>query len=72
MDYSDIMDKNRPEHIDDVFSRRHPKMQTGDRAKIFAPFAALKTHVPTVKKRENQTEENAGLPPDDDFWSSGV
>jgi len=31
----------RPVHERDDFSRRHPKMERGHRAKIFAPFAAL-------------------------------
>ncbi len=31
----------RPKHDQDDFSRRHPKMPRGHRAKIFAPFAAL-------------------------------
>lgn len=30
-----------PEHRGDAFSRRHPPMPVRDRAKIFAPFAAL-------------------------------
>ncbi len=42
-DYSDIIDKERPLHDGDEFSYRHPKMAEQDRAKIFAPFAALKT-----------------------------
>ena len=31
----------RPVHNQDDFSRKHPKMARGHRAKIFAPFAAL-------------------------------
>ena len=40
--YEDIIDKKRPVHDNDDFSIRHPKMSREDRAKIFAPFAALK------------------------------
>lgn len=40
--YEDIIDKKRPVHDNDDFSIRHPKMSQEDRAKIFAPFAALK------------------------------
>ena len=32
----------RPEHDGDVFSLRHPKMPPAQRAKIFAPFDALR------------------------------
>lgn len=41
-DYSDIIDKKRPEHDNDDFSIRHPKMDILDRAKIFASFDALR------------------------------
>ena len=40
--YNDIIDKNRPVHDGDEFEARHPKMPREARAKIFAPFAALK------------------------------
>ncbi len=32
----------RPVHDNDEFSIRHPAMDVTDRAKIFAPFAAIK------------------------------
>ena len=41
-DYIDIIDKERPVHDGDAFEARHPKMSREARAKIFAPFAALK------------------------------
>ena len=41
-DYMDIIDKERPVHNGDEFEARHPKMNRKNRAKIFAPFAALK------------------------------
>ena len=37
--YSDIIEKSRPEDEDSRI--RHPRMPIPDRAKIFAPFAAL-------------------------------
>ena len=40
--YNDIIDKERPVHDGDEFEARHPKMPCEARAKIFAPFAALK------------------------------
>ena len=40
--YKDIIDKQRPIHDGDEFEARHPKMSIENRAKIFAPFAALK------------------------------
>ena len=39
--YGNLVFMERPVHTDDVFSRRHPKMTLLNRAKIFAPFAAL-------------------------------
>lgn len=40
--YRDIIDKERPVHTDDHFSSEHPKMDLLERAKIFAPFSALR------------------------------
>lgn len=42
--YDDIINKERPIHDGDEFEARHPKMPREARAKIFAPFAALKGH----------------------------
>ncbi len=40
--YRDVYLKGRPRHDRlDVFRIRHPQMDTGRRAKIFAPFDAL-------------------------------
>ena len=41
-DYKDIINKSRPVHDGDEFEAKHPKMPREARAKIFAPFAALK------------------------------
>lgn len=40
--YAKIMAKHRPEHNGDEFSFRHPKMDIAKRAKLFAPFDALR------------------------------
>lgn len=40
--YADIINRERPVHINDRFAREHPPMDRRRRAKIFAPFAALK------------------------------
>lgn len=36
------LEASRPRHDSDAFFRRHPPMNIRRRAKIFAPFAALK------------------------------
>ena len=38
--YADILDKSRPQTEQSL--RRHPRMPIQNRAKIFAPFAALR------------------------------
>lgn len=63
--YGDIIWKERPVHQDDLFSRRHPKMSRLNRAKIFAPFAALdgfegrvrSKEVPYVRRHEPDADE---------------
>lgn len=48
--YGNIIFLERPVHNGDIFSRRHPKMT--NRAKIFAPFAALIGFDDRVKRKE--------------------
>ncbi|MBO4863900.1 MAG: hypothetical protein J5517_06020 [Eubacterium sp.] len=48
-EYKDIIDKERPRHDGDAFEARHPKMSREARAKIFAPFAALKGHEEAIE-----------------------
>ena len=50
--YSDIINSRRPAHDGDVFSRRHPKMARLNRAKIFAPFAALSGYDDAVRSKQ--------------------
>ncbi len=41
--YREVLRKGKPRHgREDPFRLRHPKMEPGRRAKIFAPFDALK------------------------------
>lgn len=50
--YGDIRGLRRPVHAGDVFSRRHPKMERLNRAKLFAPFAALSGFEGAVRAKE--------------------
>ena len=63
--YGNIIFQDRPVHDGDVFSRKHPKMSQLNRAKIFAPFAALvgfdervrRTEINYVAKHELDADE---------------
>ncbi len=67
--YREVYLKGRPEHEKyDDFSVRHPRMDVGHRAKIFAPFDALRGFSAAIleKKAEceregERTEEEAGF-----------
>lgn len=68
--YDCALRQGRPRHEPyDEFSLRHPKMQLGQRAKIFSPFDALKGFGEAiaekleryVEKRELTEEEQAAL-----------
>ena len=50
--YGNIIFQDRPVHGGDVFSRKHPKMSQLNRAKIFAPFAALVGFDERVRRKE--------------------
>jgi len=51
--YRSVLERGRPAHAgDDPFLRRHPAMDRGRRAKIFAPFDALKGFREAVAARE--------------------
>ena len=63
-EFEDIINKKRPEHINDSFSEKHPKMRRSDRAKIFAPFSALSGHAETVRARERITQPKTELSED--------
>ncbi|MCR5148307.1 MAG: YolD-like family protein [Eubacterium sp.] len=49
--YRDIIDKERPVHENDQFFAEHPKMDLLERAKIFAPFSALRGLNKTLSAR---------------------
>ncbi len=65
MYYNDIINENRPQHNNDAFAAKHPRMPVSDRAKIFSAFAALRTHEPTAKRRERLTVQKIELSPED-------
>lgn len=50
--YGNIIFQDRPVHDGDIFSRKHPKMSQLNRAKIFAPFAALVGFDERVRRKE--------------------
>lgn len=64
--YRDVLLKGKPAHERfDAFCRRHPRMDVGKRAKLFAPFAALSSldealaskQVPYVARAELSAED---------------
>ena len=56
--YKDIMDKERPVHDGDEFEARHPHMPREARAKIFAPFAALKGYEEAIDDMSESHNQN--------------
>ena len=50
--YTALLQQQRPVHSFDAFSFRHPAMPRASRAKIFAPFAALKGFEEAIEARE--------------------
>ena len=65
--YNDIIGLRRPAHDGDAFSRRHPKMTQLNRAKIFAPFAALTGFDSAVRAKEIQYVPRHILDPEELF-----
>jgi len=64
--YREAYMKGRPQHDRlDPFSIRHPKMDVGRRAKIFAPFDALKGFDEALAETA-QRMEISGAEPDED------
>ena len=55
--YKDIINLERPVHENDFFSAEHPKMDAMERAKIFAPFDALKGFSEAVASKETFYEK---------------
>ena len=60
--YLDVLKKGKPQHerFDD-FSVRHPKMPPGKRAKIFAPFDALRGFNFAISRKEVLYEDRPEL-----------
>ena len=55
--YSDVILKGKPRHsTDDPFSVRHPKMDLSRRAKLFAPFDALRGFSTAVIAKDERYE----------------
>ena len=63
--YSNIINLQRPIHQDDLFSRRHPKMT--NRAKIFAPFAALVGFDERIRRKEIEYVQKRELGAEEEF-----
>lgn len=60
--YRDVFLKGKPQHDRfDLFSARHPKMPLGRRAKIFAPFDALKGFSEAIGSKDVLYEERKVL-----------
>lgn len=55
--YREVLEKGRPCHDRlDPFRIRHPQMDPGRRAKIFAPFDALKGFDEAIRKAEKDMQ----------------
>ena len=63
--YGNIIFLERPVHNGDLFSRRHPKM--ANRAKIFAPFAALVGFDDRVRRKEISYVSKVELDADEEW-----
>ena len=64
--YREVFLKGKPQHDRcDPFRIRHPRMNTGHRAKIFAPFDALKGFNEAVSAKEGLYEHRIELSPED-------
>lgn len=64
--YRDVFLKGKPRHDPyDPFRRRHPCMDVGRRAKIFAPFDALKGFSEAVASKDVLYEDRTVLSPED-------
>ena len=58
--YREVFLRGKPQHtIDEGFGARHPRMSCGKRAKIFAPFDALRGFREAVAGKETEAEIKA-------------
>ena len=59
--YREVFRKGKPQHDrGSLFRARHPQMEAGRRAKIFAPFDALRGFSEAVAGEEARQAEQAG------------
>ena len=65
--YGNLVFMERPVHTDDVFGRRHPKMTLLNRAKIFAPFAALVGFDEHIRSKDVPYERKHELGADEEW-----
>lgn len=65
--YGNIIYMDRPVHNGDLFSRRHPAMSPLNRAKIFAPFAALVGFDDRVLRKEISYVSKVELDADEEW-----
>jgi len=65
--YGNIIFLDRPVHDGDLFSRRHPAMTRLNRAKIFAPFAALVGFDERVRRKEIRYVAKVELDADEEW-----
>ncbi len=65
--YGSIIFLDRPVHDGDLFSRRHPAMTRLNRAKIFAPFAALVGFDERVRQKEIAYDPKVELDSDEEW-----
>lgn len=64
--YREVFLKGKPRHDQyDPFRARHPRMNRGHRAKIFAPFDALKGFNEAVASKDVLYEDRVELNPED-------
>lgn len=55
--YQDVLDRGYPKHRwNDSFRLKHPSMDPGRRAKLFAPFDALKGFSEALSAEEKEGE----------------
>ena len=50
--YLNVLLQGRPQHRMDEFSVRHPQMERGRRAKLFAPFDALDGYGDSIREKD--------------------
>ena len=62
--YLSVIFQGPPKHSHDDFSLRHPKMELGKRAKIFAPFDALDGYSDAVQSKDVEYVEKIDLTED--------